>query len=97
MPKTQGLSPKVLAQLVTAAVAWVLAHYNIKLDPDVAGAVALALGGIAGVIAKPGDVVIPPTQQEIDQADADARAGNVPAGPAPIPPPVMPAPPTPPA
>jgi hypothetical protein len=90
MAKTLGLSPKVRNSVITMVIAWILARYNVKLDPDLAAAIAIGLGGGAGVASKPGDVVIPPTRAELAQVEADAAAGRVPAGPAPSPPPVMP-------
>lgn len=55
--KTIGLSPKILYTIVTAVVAYVVTKYGIQVDPDLAAAIALGLGGGAGVAAPPGKVV----------------------------------------
>jgi uncharacterized membrane protein YjjP (DUF1212 family) len=57
--QTIGISPKVIAALVTAIVGWLVTRYGIDLDPDAAVAVTIALLTAAGVIAPPGLVVEP--------------------------------------
>jgi hypothetical protein len=55
--KTIGISPKIIAVVVTAIVGWLSTRYGLDLDPDVAVTYTLALLTAAGVIAPPGTVV----------------------------------------
>lgn len=54
--RTIGISPKVVAVVVTAIIGWVATRYGLDLDPDAAVSVTLALLTAAGVIAPPGVV-----------------------------------------
>jgi hypothetical protein len=55
--KQLGISPKLIATIVTAIVGWVVTHYGANLDPDLAAAISAALGAAAGAITPPGNVV----------------------------------------
>jgi hypothetical protein len=54
--RTVHLSPKVPAQAISGAAAWALGYYVLKLSPDAAAALAVAVGSGAGYAAPPGTV-----------------------------------------
>jgi hypothetical protein len=56
MPRQIGLSPKVLAQLLAAAVTWALGYFAIDLTPELSAAIAAVVGAIAGYQAPAGAV-----------------------------------------
>lgn len=56
---TVGLSPKVPAQAIATIVAFIATYFGLDLDTEVSGAIAVIIGWIAGMIAKPGVVVDP--------------------------------------
>jgi hypothetical protein len=50
--KTVGVDPKVPAQLIAAAVAWLIAHFaGIELSPEAEAGIAALVGVIAGALA----------------------------------------------
>jgi hypothetical protein len=54
--KTLGISPKVIASLVTGAVVAALAHFlHVDVSPDVKNAIGVVLVAIAGYIAPGGE------------------------------------------
>ncbi len=55
--KTVGLSPKLVASVVTAVLSWLVARYGIELDDETSAAVAAVLLAVAGFVAPPGEVV----------------------------------------
>lgn len=61
-----GISPKVVGQALATVVVWLLGYFAVQLPPEVASAIALALGAGAGYFAPPGAVVHehPPTASD---------------------------------
>jgi hypothetical protein len=50
--KTIGLDPKIIAQLVSSAVAWAILRYaGIELDPEAEAGIAALVGVIVGWLA----------------------------------------------
>lgn len=49
--RTLGVDPKVPAQAIVTILVWLLAHYGIDLDADVAAAVSIIVGVLLGVLA----------------------------------------------
>jgi hypothetical protein len=70
---TLGISPKVIASVVTAIVGYLATHYGFSLDPNTAVAITLGLLTAAGVIAGPGKVIKPPSHADLDKLDAELR------------------------
>ena len=56
--RTHGLSPKVIADLLTTIIAFVLSASVVQLDPVLAAAVSKALGTLSGIVAGPGQVTV---------------------------------------
>ena len=76
MPTRQiGISPKILSQLVTSVIAWVLGFFAIKLSPEASSAIAAGLGLVVGYLVPPGAVAHqqPPTASD-DQLDPNVDA-----------------------
>jgi hypothetical protein len=58
--RTMGVDPKVPAQAVVTILVWLLAHYGIDLDADVAAAISVVIGVLLGVLAPaPRTVTVP--------------------------------------
>lgn len=57
MSKQIGISPKVIADLIVSVLGFVLAHYAVELDPEVAAAIGKVAGSIAAFFTSPGTVV----------------------------------------
>lgn len=56
--KTVGVDPKVPAQLIAAALAWLIAHFaGIGLSPELEAAIAALIGAIAGALAPAPNVI----------------------------------------
>lgn len=51
MTKTVGLNPKVPAQAVAVILTFLLGHWGVNLDADVAAAIATIVGFVVGVAA----------------------------------------------
>lgn len=57
MTKQLGISPKILTDLATTVVGFVLAKYAVGLDPVIAAAIGKVAGTVAAFFASPGSVV----------------------------------------
>jgi arginine utilization protein RocB len=71
MNRQVGVSPKLVAQLVTSAVTYLLGRYAADLDADLAVAIAAGLGAAAAARVRPGNVV-----DEVDVADTPDDGRN---------------------
>jgi hypothetical protein len=49
--------PKVIAQAVVTLVTFALTYFGIDLDPEVAGAISLVLGVLAGYVIRPAETI----------------------------------------
>lgn len=60
MPRTtqNGVSPKLLADLIVSIVIFAAAYFGVELDPALSAAIGKAAGFIAGAIVGPGDVSV---------------------------------------
>jgi hypothetical protein len=58
---TEGIDPKLIAQLVASAIAWVLARYaGISLPPEAEVGIAAVVGVLVGYLAPaPKTTVVP--------------------------------------
>jgi len=54
---TLGVSPKLIADLLTSIVAFALAYFAVDLDPTVAALLAKAIGAVAAYLAPAGEVL----------------------------------------
>lgn len=54
--KQRGLSPKLLSDLLTSVVTFVLAYYALDVDADTSAFIAKGIGFVVGVIVPPGKV-----------------------------------------
>lgn len=74
-----NLSPKLVFTILTAAVAWVLAHYAIDLPPELEAGIPLILASLVGYKAPAGEAIIPvvgPDSDALLGADAQAVLAN---------------------
>lgn len=71
MPKTNGISPKLIADALVSVVAFAIAVGLLKLDPIAAAALAKTIGTVAAFWAPPGAVrptdVGPPSDELLEQ------------------------------
>lgn len=56
--KTVGVDPKVPAQAVVTILVWLLAHYGIDLDADVAAAISVIVGVLLAALFAPAPTTI---------------------------------------
>lgn len=56
--KQVGASPKLVVDLVTTIIAFLITKYAAGLDPVTAAAISKGLGTLAGVFAPPGTVEV---------------------------------------
>ena len=54
--RTQGVSKKIVADLLTSVVAFVVAYFAIDLDPAVSAGLAKGIGFVAGYFTPPNAV-----------------------------------------
>ena len=67
--KQRGISPKLIADLLTTIVSFAVTYYGIELDAEVAAAVSKAIGFLAGVIVGPGTVEVEVKKPGLQSAD----------------------------
>lgn len=54
----KGLSPKLLADIATSIVLYVILAVGLEVDKDVSAAIAKVIGFAVGAVFKPGRVVV---------------------------------------
>ena len=57
--KTKGVSYKLVADLLTSVVAFVLAYFAVELDPTASALLAKGIGFAAGYLTSPNPVIFP--------------------------------------
>lgn len=68
--KTKGISPKLIAAVITAVVTYVLGQEVLDLSPLVTVIGQAVLIALAAFVAPPGSVSGPPTPAHVESSDA---------------------------